>query len=214
MTRRAIPKLQRKRYRREPKRCFHIFCEGKKTEPTYFSALKRECTNALIDVRAYGGIGVPDTIATEAIKHLRNLNSGHRGKKNSFEEADEVWAVFDRDQHPKFHDAILRCEGAGVMVGRSNPCFEIWLILHKEDYDKPDGRNEAQNHLMQLCPEYNKQRNKAPNCEDLVKQVQEAETRAERLLHRRQQEGDPYGPPSTTVGRLTAAIRVAALKAT
>ena len=32
---------------------------------------------------------------------------------------DEVWAVFDRDDHPKFKDAVTLCENKKVRVSRS-----------------------------------------------------------------------------------------------
>ena len=51
---------------------------------------------------------------------------GSRRSKDSFEENDQVWAVFDRDEHPRFDEAIALCDGHGVLVGRSNPCFELW----------------------------------------------------------------------------------------
>lgn len=62
--------------------------------------------------------------------------------------------------------------------------------------------------LGDLRPEY-KDRGKTPDCDDLISRVEAAERRAEELLRRRQKEGNPYGNPSTTVGRLTREIRAA-----
>ena len=93
-------------------------------------------------MKSYPAQGVPDTLATKAAELARKLGllPGRRKAKNSFEENDEVWAVFDRDEHPNFDQAIDRCRRAGVRVARSNPCFELWLILHEKDYDRPDDR--------------------------------------------------------------------------
>ena len=82
----------------------------------------------------------------------------------SFEEKDEVWAVFDRDEHPQFEEAVRLCEQNGVKVGRSNPCFEVWLILHLRDWDKPDGRVGVQETLKGLLPEYDSEGAKTPDC--------------------------------------------------
>lgn len=204
--------LKRRRYQRKPKRCFIVFCEGEKTEPVYFKAFRHTLPNALIEVETVPEAGVPYTLASTAAEHAKSLglSSNSRRKKNSFEEDDEIWAVFDRDAHPRFEEAVNICHQAGVGVGRSNPCFEIWLILHEADYNKPDGRHAVQAHLKKLRPEYDKDGPKTPDCADLVTRVEKAEQRAEMQLARREEEGAPYGPPSTTVFLLTRAIRRAA----
>ena len=151
------------------------------------------------------------TIATEAIKFAKaaGLAKNSRRKKNLFEENDEVWAVFDRDEHPNFDDAVSLCQTNGIGVARSNPCFELWLILHERDYDRPDHRDAVQRELKKLRPEYDNRRGKTPDCDDLVTRVESAEERGKVLVERREKEGDPHGNPSTTVGMLTGAIRIA-----
>jgi hypothetical protein len=211
MARRRTPDLKRRRPRREPKRRFILFCEGMKTEPAYFVAIERACSSALIEVETKPAAGVPYTLAESAVARARSLGLSRRSRKalNYFEKGDEVWAVFDRDEHPRFKEAVTQCEQAGVRVGRSDPCFEIWLILHIEDFDRPDDRHAVQAHLAKLRPEYDQRGAKTPDCADLVAQVDKAEQRAETQLNRRENEGDPYGRPSTTVGRLIRAIREA-----
>jgi hypothetical protein len=87
------------------------------------------------------GVGVPYTIARRATEQARELGFPHgvRKRRDSYEENDEIWTVFDRDAHPQFDEAVKLCEQNRVGVARSNPCFELWLILHEADYDKPDG---------------------------------------------------------------------------
>jgi hypothetical protein len=211
---RHTPDLRRQPEKREPKQRFIIFCEGANTEPHYFDALRRACNNALIDVVIIGPAGVPLTLARNAKEKADELGLSASSSKSldSFEEADQVWAVFDRDEHPNFQDAVAVCENNGVGVGRSNPCFEVWLILHVQDFDKPDGRKAVQTLLKKLCPGYSPSKGKKLNCAELVAHVEEAEERAKRLLERRVNEGNAYGPPSSTVGSLTFAIREAARK--
>ena len=154
-------------------------------------------------------MGVPHTIAEKAVERARTLGLGPRvrRKKDSFEDGDEVWAVFDRDEHPRFGEAVELCKKHGVRVGRSDPCFELWLILHEQDYDKPDDRYKVQALLRRLRPEYDPDGAKTPDCDDLVKRVEVAERRGDVLLKRREAEHNPFGNPSTTVGELTATIR-------
>ena len=117
--------------------------------------------------------------------------------------------VFDRDQHPRFQEAVALCETHGIKVARSNPCFELWLILHEQDYNKPSTRHQVQKVLQNLRPDYDKKGSKTLDCDELVTRVRDAEQLAEKQLKHREQGGEPYGNPSTTVGRLCRAIREA-----
>lgn len=213
--RRTTSTLKRRGPSREPKRRFTLFCEGKNTEPAYFEAIKHAYPSTQIYVRIERGVGVPHTVAEKAIVFAKSegLARNSRRKRDSFEEGDEVWAVYDRDEHPRFQEAVDRCEQHGIKVGRSNPCFEVWLILHVLDYDQPNTRHQVQKVLQNLRPDYDKKGSKILDCDDLVSRVQDAEQRGEKQLKRREQGGEPYGNPSTTVGRLCRAIREAHQKA-
>ena len=212
MPRRSLPSLRRRRAVREPKRRFTIVCEGKNTEPDYFQALRATIRDALVDLDILPVAGVPMTIAQRSVELVNRARATRRqrGRVDSYEENDEVWAVFDRDEHPNFDEAVGLCEAKSIGVARSNPCFEIWLILHETEFDRPDGRHAVQAHLQTLCPEYDVAKGKRPDCVRLIKQIDNAERRAERQLAAREAEGMPNGPPSTTVFNLTRAIRRAA----
>lgn len=204
--------LKRAKASRAPRRRFIIYCEGANTEPSYFEALRRSFgRDALIELDI-NPTGVPMTTAKRAVaRALREgLAKGSKKPRNSFELGDQVWAVFDRDDHPNFDDAIAVCSGKGVRVGRSNPCFEVWLILHEQDFDRPDDRSQVCAHLCTLRPEYDPDGAKCCNCNELIARVADAEARATTLLERRESQGSPYGRPSTTVGQLTKEIRTAA----
>ena len=210
--RRSVPDLKRRAAQLEPRRRFVLFLEGSRTEPAYFDALKRACRGALIEFESHPGAGVPYTIAEKAVERARELGLSPRSrhKKDSFEERDQVWAVFDRDEHPRFNEAVELCRVHDVRVGRSDPCFELWLVLHEQDYDRPNDRRAMQAELRALRPEYDVDGAKTPNCDDMMARVEDAEWRSEEQLRRRDQERNPFGNPSTTVGRLTGAIRAAA----
>lgn len=203
---RKKPKLNRRSHVIEPKPRFIIFCEGKNTEPGYFGALKNKYKNALISIETHDGVGVPITIANRAVDQSNELKLS----KDSYEEADQVWAVFDRDVHHKYRDAIAHCENNNVGVGRSNPCFELWLILHIEDYDSPNSHKAVQKYFQKCHSKYNRKGNKTPDYPSLLEQIEKAETRAEKQFNNRVQEGSPLRPPYTTIFLLTRAIREAA----
>ena len=215
MAGRRTGRIGRRRPRREPKVRFTLFCEGRNTEPAYFSAIKKVWTSALISVESHRGVGAPITIAQEAVEfaRLEGLTRGAKRRRNLFEEGDEVWAVFDRDEHERHEEAVRLCETNGIRVARSNPCFEVWLILHERDFDRPDDRHEVQRELQRLRPEYDAAGAKVPDCEEMVARVMDAEERGDVLHRRREDEAAPHGRPSTTVGDLTRAIRRADCRA-
>lgn len=211
MAKRRMGRIGRRRSQRDPKVRFILFCEGRNTEPAYFSAIKKKWTGALVAIESRRGVGVPITIAREAVDFAKasGLARNARKPKNLFEEKDQVWAVFDRDEHERYEEAVLLCEANGIGVARSNPCFEVWLILHEQDYDRPDDRHQVQSELQNLRPEYDQDGAKLPNCEEMVDRVKDAEERGEAQRRRREDERDPHGRPSTTVGKLTKAVREA-----
>lgn len=127
--------LRRKVATRSPRRTFLIFCEGTRTEPEYLTALK-----LLPSVR--------DVAAVDLRVQTRNVGSAPRNlvamavsarNRAIDEEAeiDEFWCVFDVEwpsNHPGLKEAVELAEQNGIQNAISNPCFELWLILHFRDY--------------------------------------------------------------------------------
>ena len=111
-----------------------VFCEGKRTEPEYLKALKREPAVrevASVDIRVNEETAgsAPWTLVTAAVD-ARARASDEKG------EVDEIWCLFDVEwpkNHPKLREAIALAEARGVRVAVSNPCFELWLALHFGD---------------------------------------------------------------------------------
>lgn len=205
--RQRVPDTGRTLGKRSPKKRFILFCEGE-TEKCYFDALNRFFKDALIEVRSEPVGGVPKTVADKAIPAKTARRRG-----DSFEKNDEVWAVFDRDTHPAYEESIERCDSAGVGVARSNPCFELWLILHFDWYDQSCSNADVQRKLKLHIPEYHPVKNKRVDCSDLMASVEQAENRGEWQFDAREQERQgALGPPYTTVWRLTRAVREAAQK--
>jgi hypothetical protein len=207
MQRKFLP-LRRSTSKRIPKRKFILYTVGERTEPDYFRALGRSATGALVDFEIIDGAGVPLTIAEAASARAKSL-ARHRKQRSSFEESDQVWAVFDRDDHPHVADACQKCDGAGVGIALSNPCFELWLILHFSEFNRPDDRHKVQRYFESLCSDYDRTRRKTTDCSKLVPLLDQAEVRAKRQLEQRNREGSPPSPPYTTVFELTGQIKAA-----
>lgn len=206
--------LARRRHVREPRRRFYLFCEGKNTEPGYFDAMQRRYRNSQIRIMAIGPAGVPGTIAKSAVAFKLGINTRiAKQLTSSFEEGDEVWAVFDRDTHKCYYDATEKCERAGIGVARSNPCFELWLILHEQDFDKAVDHHAVEKHLKKIRADYD------PKCktldfDEIILKAEHAERRAEKQMKARcAEKGRVLRPPYTTVNNLTRSIREAAVRA-
>jgi hypothetical protein len=198
--------LGRKTQRRSPLKRFVIFTEGKNTEPTYFLALADALTKILVRIEVLGGEGDPKTLASKALDFKRGSTRGRRDI-SSYEKHDQVWIVFDRDEHPKVKETIDNCRASGVHVAYSNPCFEIWLILHLQEFDKSLDRHQVQAHLEKICEGYTAKGSKTPNCDVLIANLSLAEGRARAMRARRKDEGSDVGAPYTDVDLLTSALR-------
>lgn len=178
----------------------------------YFSALRDVYESTQIGVKCVPVGGVALTVAEKAVAVASEYAKG-RGR-DSFAEKDRVWAVFDVDDHPRLEEAVSMCEECGVGVGLSNPCFELWLILHVEEHDQQASCKEMKEHWKSLRKEFSGPGGAATlNCQELGKRVMKAEERATELQKRREAQGDPRGNPSTSVGALTTAIREADVSA-
>lgn len=90
---RPIPNLKCRGFRREPKRKFTVYCEGKNTEPLYFESIERHCKSRLIRVETVARGDVPYVVVKKAVSRTKSegLVPRRRRKRNSFEKKDEVW---------------------------------------------------------------------------------------------------------------------------
>jgi hypothetical protein len=99
MARRKIdPSLQRRRPFREPKRRILVLCEGERTEPLYLKALSR-AHRSLVEVWIEGRGEDPRSLVWAAVekKQAAARKASRSGDPN--DAYDEVWCVFDVDEH-------------------------------------------------------------------------------------------------------------------
>jgi hypothetical protein len=125
-------------------------------------------------------------------RYLAGLRRAHPDS-DSF---DDIWCVVDVDQFD-VRQAVLAAAQAGVGIAVSNPCFELWLLLHFEDCaGHLDGYREAARRLGRHLPGYAKSR---LDYADYSGGLSDALARARRLGSR----GDDVCPnPSTGVWQL------------
>ena len=69
----------------------------------------------------------------------------------------------------------------GIGVARSNPCFEVWLILHLVDYDLQDDRDHVKDGFQRLLLEHGLELAGNAMFERLMAAIEDAEKRADKL---------------------------------
>jgi len=98
-----------------------IVCEGQKTETIYFQELARNYR--LSGVKVVGTGSDPSTVVKEAQKRKKSEKLWGDGY-------DQVFCVFDQDEHKHFDTATSQATSNGIEMARSWPCFEYWFLLH------------------------------------------------------------------------------------
>ena len=204
MPRRAHPDLRRRPPRREPRRRILVVCEGRVTEPRYFRALRSEYRNALVEIEIDDRGGTPKTLVERAAERKREAEREAKSQRDEFLLYDEVWCVFDIDDHPKLADARQQARDNDILLAVSNPCFELWALLHFQDQAAYIERQKVRSRLKKHLSDYNKELpfdRLRPQYDHAVRRARELEDRCER-------DGCPGANPSTGVHRLSERIRI------
>jgi len=175
--------LSRRPHRREPRVKITIFSEGAVTEPDYLGRFAAEVRVKLLFGKKGGK---PADLVEAAIAARRATRS------DGFSGDHEIWAVFDRDDHPHTPELRRRAAENGVRVAFSEPCFEIWALLHRPDGLGPMTSREAIERVCAHLPSY--RREKRLDYDALRPHHDAAVARAERLRAAREQDGgtNPY----------------------
>jgi hypothetical protein len=191
-----------------------IVTEGSKTEPYYFMGIRQhyrlQTTNVIV-CKSTSGTS-PKQVVTSA---LELFMQGDRSRRIEPKKFDRVYAVFDRDEHHHFIDALklaesqvgkLRNDNKDVVIFKaipSIPCFELWLLLHFEDIKSPIERHETLTRLKKHLPDYTKS---SENIFIITKEnLEQASQRAAALSRLRSQDDDkgPYTAIFELVNLLT-----------
>ncbi|MFG3380630.1 MULTISPECIES: RloB family protein [unclassified Streptomyces] len=110
-----------------------IYCEGERTEDQYFRGLKTDLRGVPVQVELGPAHGVPTQLVRSAIKHKERAGTSRADRSTPY---DEVWCVMDVEApaaHPDLESALGTAHRNGIRVALSNPCFELWVLLHFRD---------------------------------------------------------------------------------
>jgi len=198
-TRRTRAKDLRRRTAVRPERkTVVVFCEGQASEPDYIKELKRlpgVRGNAAINIEISPEQGVPLTLVNLAIDRSRD------------DEVDECWCILDVEwpkNHPHLKRATTKALDHGIRVVVSNPCFELWLILHFEDQTAFMVTDDAERRSRKLEGRAGKRIDGAM----YMPHRQMASRRALSLARRHERDGTPFpgDNPSSSMYEFLASI--------
>ena len=202
MTRPSGRRPRRGHTPRRERRVIRVLTEGKVTEPSYLTAWARRYRHTISLSLSESGMA-PETLINHASRHLRR----RRRSRRSEQDFDEIWCVFDVDQHPNVSTAIHNARQSGVEVAVSNPCIELWLVLHVQDQTAYIHRRNAQRRANELRLTSGK---RIPDSawSTLFDEYEAARHRARTLDQRHDSNGSPpRSNPSTDIWRLVDRIR-------
>ncbi|MBO0868076.1 MAG: RloB domain-containing protein [Micromonosporaceae bacterium] len=190
-----MPRLENRPGRRSasrpPRPLVLVVCGADCTEPQYLRGLRDHVANRAVDLK----------ILTKGRAPQQVVDYARKVRDNSERDFDKVWCVIDVDEFD-IDVAEVAARAARIDLAVSNPCFELWLLLHHEDcrthlpsYDSVCLR------LRKYVPRYDKTE---LDFADYVSGVDVAVDPAKRL----EPDGTSYGSnPSTNVWKLVELIR-------
>ena len=120
----------RKSKKKIPRRIY-IFTEGSVTEPKYF----REFIQFFKISQAQVKVIDRESTASSPESVIKEMD--YYKKSNPFKTKNDIYCmVIDTDRWGKnLKVAVDDARQRGYLVALSNPCFEIWLLMHFQDAD-------------------------------------------------------------------------------
>jgi len=126
-----------------------IVCEGQKTERIYFNRYKERKSGLRIETQN-SNITDPANLVKFALRQIEKYDL-------DLDNGDQVWCVFDTDRNTD--ENIRKAEslaGTKVKLCLSNPCFEIWYLIHFGYFNNTISTAELQRKLKTYIKDYEK----------------------------------------------------------
>lgn len=151
-------KLERKQGNRASYDRVLIVSEGSKTEPLYFEEIRQAFRLHTANVHVLASASGTESI--QVVNHAEYVfEHGDLSKRILPRAFESVYAVFDRDDHRTFFEALSHATKLDRKLKNdlgqpihfkaivSIPCFELWLLLHFEDVTREVARDEIYRRL-------------------------------------------------------------------
>lgn len=112
-----------------------IAAEGECTEKIYFEALRSSVQNSRVHIKILDRSAEdrhnssPEFVLNQLVQYEN---------ENQIADDDELWLVIDKDRWTikAIKTVAQRCvQDSALHLALSNPCFELWLLLHRVDVE-------------------------------------------------------------------------------
>lgn len=200
------PKLERSTQTIPTRRSIFIACEGL-TEEAWWLWYARQHRATGVEVSVVGQLGDPRKVVERAIEQRKRFAQRAHRDQDSYADAFECWAVVDVDEHARLPEAVSLAQAHQIPMAISNPCFEIWGLLHLTDQSAWIHRHDCQRRLHEEMPSYHHDRNPILDAEQMRGKEPAARARIAQLDRRHRAAGRPAGNPSTSVHLLCDSLR-------
>ncbi|MTJ08848.1 MULTISPECIES: RloB family protein [unclassified Anabaena] len=151
-------KLERNQPSRKITQKILIACEGSKTEPIYFNSIRNELRSPTLEIIVLRNKGKtdPGNIIEILIEKRQQIKYEKGWTKN-----DAAWAVFDGDEHinkslTSWQNAINRANSQKINLAITNPCFELWYLIHFQEHLAEINCDKLVKLLNKHIPDYDK----------------------------------------------------------
>ncbi len=203
MTRKRAGRQLRRRVSNDAaRRQFLVFVEGTVTEPRYITDWhRRHRENAIVTI---------EPVATAPLQSVHRAVEAKRvdarqARRDKGRPYDEIWCVFDVDAHPDLRTAEDLARRHGINLAVSNPCIELWFVLHFREQTGHIDRAAAQALSAELLGCGKTLTDEALAA--LWEQTSAARDRAHRLDVKHKGDGSPHGSnPSSGLWKLLDAL--------
>ena len=189
LKKKAKKEQKREIEKREPYPKFLIVCEDTVSGYHY---LKDAVKHYKLSSANFSIVG----LGQDPLRIVEHAEQKYEAENTSYRpDFDQVFCVFDRDTHARYYNAISKVDTINNKLGTaspvfwaitSNPCFEVWLILHfvytSNAYAASQNKtaaNKVVSDLLNYLPNY--QKSSADTFSETVDKLAVAIDNAERL---------------------------------
>lgn len=134
-----MPRGREERTSKKMKQAFLVFCEGF-TEECYVQELRQRYRSPIKIVPIRQGQDISNALIAREVKKEKVSNSDHI----------ETFLMYDQDV-PEFNSRLEKCNGIKIC---SNPCIELWFLLHSRDQKSSLDSNECVKALQNSAGEW------------------------------------------------------------
>ena len=191
-----------------------IVCEGEKTEPLYFKNLIKKFGLTATEVEVSGDSGSTPSSVVKFGKAKIKLDS----------DIDYLFFVFDKDTHTDYDDSLSsildlqklrKYKDMKIGAITSNPCFELWFLMHYEPFTKPMAAYRGKSLCANLISELKKKpgfnsysKGQTDHFELLYDKLTIAKKNSAQVLNQSLKAGENkhHGNPSTFVHELVLTL--------